>query len=56
MAPFILDNNDEFLSLSMGKVLLMKDGKVIMPNMNATMNIDDENQIVEGEESNGEDI
>lgn len=56
MAPFILDNNDEFLSLSMGKVLLMKDGKVIMPNMNAAMNIDDENQIVEGEESNGEDI
>ncbi|MGL5067239.1 MAG: phage portal protein [Sarcina sp.] len=31
--PFLIDSNEEFLNLSMGKVMLKSDGTVILPNM-----------------------
>lgn len=55
MAPFVLDNDKSFLSLSMGKVLLMQDGQLTMPNLGTSMNIDETNTNLEGEE-NGENI
>ncbi|WP_297712944.1 phage portal protein [Clostridium sp.] len=53
--PFLLDTQEEFLSLSQGKIMLLKDGKVVIPNMGTSLNIDDEAVKPEGE-NNGEDI
>ena len=53
--PFLLDTQEEFLSLSQGKIMLLKDGKVVIPNMGTSLNIDDEAVKPEGEE-NGENI
>lgn len=54
--PFILDSEKSFLSLSMGKVLLMQDGQLTMPNLGTSMNIDETNTNLEGENNNGTDI
>lgn len=56
MEPFILDSNDAFLSLSMGKIMLKQNGTVVMPNIGTKINMDGDNEITnisEGEEENG---
>lgn len=55
MANFMLDSQEEFLSISQGKIMLLKDGKVVVPNMGTSLNIDDEIVELKGEE-NGENI
>ena len=55
MANFMLDSQEEFLSISQGKIMLLKDGKVVVPNMGTSLNIDDETVELKGEE-NGENI
>ena len=37
---FILDSGDDFLSVSMGKIMLKKDGTVVLPNMGTAMSLD----------------
>lgn len=38
--PFILNNKEEFLNLSQGKVMLFPDGNIIIPNMGTAINAD----------------
>lgn len=55
MAPFVLDSEKEFLNISQGKVMLMQDGKVVIPNIGTSLNIEENTTNLEGEE-NGTDI
>lgn len=37
---FILDSGDDFLSVSMGKIMLKKDGTVVLPNIGSAISLD----------------
>ena len=56
--PFILNNKEEFLNLSQGKVMLFPDGNIIIPNMGTAINADGQTiAAVPGEgENNGKAI
>lgn len=38
--PFLLDSEEEFLSISQGKIMLMKDSRLVIPNMGSAINIE----------------
>lgn len=46
---FILDSGDDFLSISMGKVMLKKDGTVVLPNIGSAISLDNVPTIQENE-------
>ncbi|WP_291650947.1 phage portal protein [Clostridium sp.] len=44
---FLLDSEEEFLSISQGKIMLMKDSRLVIPNMASAINIEN-GQVISG--------
>lgn len=51
--PFLLDSKEEFLSLSMGNIMLKQNGTVVLPNMGTSIDMGADTNTIKEENVNG---